>query len=114
DDRGLCEDFPILCGIGITPFFLPLICLVAPEICIAVGCALVPPLCVPPTPPIPPGPPKQPDEDGDRPHVTFVPDVRASNTPVGMPDRIGLRDPVSVNAVVVNPPTNGVPIIIDV
>ena len=46
--------------------------------------------------------------------MTFLPAVRAGNTPLGMPDRIGLRDPVRITAVVINPPTSGVPIIIDV
>lgn len=109
DDTTFCEDHPILCGIGLTPFFAPLICLVAPEICVAEGCALVPELCIPPTPPTPPErpPDRPPDDDHRRPMVIFTPNVRASNTPAGMNDRIGIRDGVSVTATVINPPTDG-------
>ena len=114
DDQSLCDTFPKLCGIGVLPLLLPLICLIAPEACAAIGCALVPELCVPPTPP--PGQPQPPKEPPDprAPHVTFVPDVRAGNTPVGMADRIGLRDPVQVMAVVVAPTPLTTPITVDV
>ena len=36
-----------------------------------------------------------------------MPDVRSSNTPSEMRDRIGLRDSVRASAVVINPPTDG-------
>ena len=115
DDGGdLCDTYPKLCGTGVLPFFLPLVCLIAPEACAAIGCALVPELCVPPTPP--PGPPQPPKEPPDphAPHVTFVPDVRADNTPAGMADRIGLRDPVQVMAIVATPTPLTTPITVDV
>ena len=114
DDQHICDTYPLLCGIGITPFLLPLICLIAPEACAAVGCALAPELCVPqpPGPPQPPEPPEPPEHGG--PHVTFVPAVRADNTPSGAPDRIGLRDPVYVSAVVVTPMPLTTPITVDV
>jgi outer membrane protein OmpA-like peptidoglycan-associated protein len=114
EDRSLCDTYPLLCGIGVLPFLLPLVCLIAPEACAAMGCALLPELCLPPTPP--PGPPKPPQEPPDprAPHVTFIPDVRADNTPLGMPDRIGLRDPVQVTAVVVAPTPLTTPITVDV
>jgi outer membrane protein OmpA-like peptidoglycan-associated protein len=110
-----CADYPLLCGIGIIPFFLPLICVVAPELCLSVTCILAPELClVPPPPGEPPGePPERPEGDG-RPVVIFVPLVRASNTPAGLNDRIGLRDAISVTAVVVNPPPLTNPITIEV
>lgn len=118
EEHSFCEKYPILCGIGITPFFLPLICLVAPEVCIAATCILVPELCLIPLPPPPPSqPPERPPrrEDGDRhPIVTFVPAVRSQNTPFGMRDRISLRDPVNITAVVINPPAPTSPITIDV
>jgi outer membrane protein OmpA-like peptidoglycan-associated protein len=112
DDTTFCEDHPILCGIGLVPFFAPLICLVAPEICVAVGCALLPELCIPPISPTPPErPPDKPRDDDDRqPMVIFTPNVRASNTPSGMNDRVGMRDSVSVTATVVNPPPAASPI----
>jgi outer membrane protein OmpA-like peptidoglycan-associated protein len=120
DDTNFCLDYPLLCGMGVSPFLLPLVCLVAPEVCLAATCLLLPELCIPPLPPIPPGPPeppkppKPPRDDDHRPHVTFMPAVRADNTPSGMPDRIGLRDPVNVMAVVLNPPPITSPITVNV
>lgn len=115
DDKTLCETIPLICGLGIPVFLLPLICVIAPEACIAVGCALLPPLCAPPPPPPPPKPPEEPPEKPPGgPLVTFVPAVRAGNTPDGMPDRIGLRDPVHVSAVVVAPQPLTAPITIEV
>jgi outer membrane protein OmpA-like peptidoglycan-associated protein len=115
-DTSFCEDHPILCGIGLLPFFAPLICLVAPEICVAVACALLPELCIPPLPPIPPTPPtpperpdRPPDDDARRPRVIFT-RIRAANTPAGMNDRIGIRDPFTVVATVINPPPPTSPI----
>lgn len=113
DDRGFCDDYPLLCGLGVVPFFAPLICLVAPELCLTVVCALAPELCIPPPPP-PPPPERPPEEHDGRPIVTFMPAVRSPNTPAGMNDRIGLRDTVQVMAVVVNPPTITAPITIAV
>ncbi len=112
EDPSFCDDHPILCGIGLLPFFAPLICLVAPEICIAIGCLLLPELCIPPIIPVPPErpPERPPEEDGRRPMVVFTPSVRATNTPAGMNDRIGIRDAVSVMAVVTNPPPATSPI----
>ena len=114
-DHKFCEDYPLLCGLGVVPFFLPLLCLVAPEVCLAATCVIAPELCVVPPPP-PSGPPEEPPrpEEDSRPIVTFVPAVRSPNTPVDMNDRIGLRDPVNVTAVVVNPPPVTSPITITV
>ncbi len=118
DDTSFCEDYPILCGIGLLPFFGPLICLVAPEICVGIACALLPELCIPPIPPVPPTPPTPPEppeppEDG-QPMVMFIPNVRANNTPAGMNDRIGIRDADNITAVVTNapPPTSPIRVFI--
>jgi outer membrane protein OmpA-like peptidoglycan-associated protein len=99
DDTSFCDEHPILCGIGLLPFFAPLICLVAPEICVAIGCALLPELCTPPTLPR-----VRPREDDGQPRVIFTPNIRARNTPAGLDDRIGIRDPFTVIATVINPP----------
>jgi outer membrane protein OmpA-like peptidoglycan-associated protein len=117
DDSHICDDFPLICGIGVIPFLVPLVCVIAPEACLALGCAVEPTLCIPPVPTTPPGEPKKPEEpkeDDGRPHVHFIPAVRATNTPSGMADRIGLRDPVHVTAVVVSPKPLATPIMIDV
>lgn len=110
-----CDNYPLLCGIGLPFFFLPLLCLIAPELCAALSCLIDPALCLPPPPPPPPPkePPRREPDDG-RPSVDFVPAVRSPNTPAGMNDRIGLRDPVNVTAVVTNPPPVTAPITIDV
>lgn len=117
-DESFCSRHPILCGIGITPFLLPLVCLVAPEMCLAVTCALAPELCIIPPPPPPPGPPEPPEqperpEDG-HPVVQFIPTVRSPTTPVGVKDRIGMNDPISITAVVTTTRPLTQPIIIDV
>jgi outer membrane protein OmpA-like peptidoglycan-associated protein len=120
DNDSFCVEHPLLCGIGITPFFLPLLCMIAPEICLGATCILAPELCLIPLPPPPPPPdpddpdPDDPDDDGTHPVVSFLPAVRSPNTPTGMNDRIGLRDPVNVIAVVVNPPAPTAPITIAV
>ncbi|MDV3456182.1 DUF4157 domain-containing protein [Sphingomonas sp. HF-S4] len=122
DDRTFCEEHPILCSLPILPglpFLSPLICLVAPELCVGAVCVALPELCAIPIVPGPPGPPEPPDrperprqEDEGGPRVLFIPDVAAGNSPAGMPDRIGLRDPVLVTAVVQNPPPITQPITI--
>jgi outer membrane protein OmpA-like peptidoglycan-associated protein len=117
-DESLCTKYPLLCGIGVIPFFLPLICVVNPLECLSITCIFVPSLCsiptFPPTPPEkPPEPPEKPSKKG-RPIVQFLPIVRARNTPKGMNDRIGLRDVVTVMAIVVNPPMANQPITITI
>jgi len=91
--KTLCERFPILCGLPIIPIpFLPipfgLICLIAPELCIALPCIIDPALCIPkpPKPPEPPKPPDKPDPPKDPPKAMFG---RArAHTPGAMGDRI--------------------------
>ena len=119
EDPTFCEEHPILCGLPILPtlpFLSPLLCLVAPELCAGAVCVALPELCLggPDGPPDPPE--RRPPDDDDRsgPRVHFIPDVAASNSPAGMPDRIGLRDPVRVTAVVGNPPPPTQPITISV
>ncbi len=112
EDPSFCEDHPILCGLGLLPFFAPLICLVAPELCATIACALLPEVCIPPIIPTPPQPPPErpPDDDDHPPTVVFTPRVRAGNTPTGMNNRIGIRDAVTVMAVVTNAPPATSPI----
>ena len=62
----------------------------------------------------PPEPPKPPKPPPGGPTVIFVPAVRAGNTPSGMPDRVSLRDPVYVTAVVTAPSPLTTPITIEV
>lgn len=122
EDRSFCEEHPILCSLPILPglpFLAPLICLVAPELCIGAVCVALPELCAIPIVPGPPGPPEPPErperprrEDEDGPRVHFIPNVAAGNSPARMPDRIGLRDPVLVTAMVENPPPITQPITI--
>jgi outer membrane protein OmpA-like peptidoglycan-associated protein len=110
-----CSTLPLLCAGGGIPFLLPLICLIAPEVCAAVTCILNPELCLTPPPPPkppPPKPPETPKKDDHGPMVLFTPIVRANNTPAGMNDRIGLRDPVHIMAMVINPPPSVTPITI--
>ncbi|WP_343519427.1 DUF4157 domain-containing protein [Sphingomonas sp.] len=125
DDPSFCQEHPILCGLPILPglpLLSPLICIIAPELCLGAVCLALPELCTIPVIPDPPGgPPKPPDrperprpEEAGGPRVRFVPDVAAGNSPSGMPDRIGLRDPVRVTAVVENPPPVTQPITISV
>lgn len=116
DERNFCEEYPLICGIGLTPFTLPLICFIAPEVCIGLTCALVPELClIPVVPDLPdrPDPPKKPDDEKD-PRVFFRPDTRADNTPAGMTDRVGLVEPMSITAIVLNQPPITNPITIEV
>lgn len=113
DDTAFCKEYPILCATSVIPFFAPLICSVAPAICMTIGCALLHKVCIPESPPPPPEPPKKrPKKRDGQPSVIFSPDVRSSNTPLGMRDRIGLRDAVHVSAIVTNPPTDGSTILI--
>jgi outer membrane protein OmpA-like peptidoglycan-associated protein len=117
DDDGpampnLCILAPGLCaGVGL-PFLLPLICLIEPALCVL---PILPPILPPPPPPGGPDRPDRPDRpDHDRPHVMFVPDVRASNTPAGMNDRVSIAAPVHISAVVSNPPPAPQTILIEV
>ena len=105
--------FPNLCGIGVLPLLPPLICLIAPEACAAIGCCLAPELRVRQL-----RHPDSPSRPKSRPTLArrTSPSSRRARlqTPVGMADRIGLRDPVQVMAVVVAPIQVTTPITVDV
>jgi outer membrane protein OmpA-like peptidoglycan-associated protein len=120
--RDLCDRYPILCGL--TPVFplipapWPLLCVLAPELCIALPCMVNPALCTPPVPPNPPDGPNDPDRpdtdpDGGTPHVEFGP-VRAPNTPAAMPDRIPDQGAFPVVAVVTGHAPDQGPILVQV
>ncbi len=115
--KTLCERFPLLCNLPIPiPIpFLPLpfglICLIAPELCIALPCIIDPALCVPKPPPKPPKPPDKPDPPKRTPRVLFEP-VRAPNTPSAMGDRIPDKDPTPVAVVVLDHDPTAGPIVI--
>jgi outer membrane protein OmpA-like peptidoglycan-associated protein len=111
--KTFCEHFRLLCNLPIPiPIpFLPLpfglICLIAPELCIALPCIIDPALCVPKRPDEPPKPPDKPEPPKRPPRVVFEP-VRAANTPSAMGDRIPDRDPTPVAVTVFDyDPTGG-------
>lgn len=99
EEEGFCRRYPLLCDLvpPIIPIpipiplppLLPLLCVIAPELCIVAPCIVNPSLCVPepPGPPQPPEPERPPEEPEEQPTVIFGP-VRASNTPAAMQDRI--------------------------
>jgi outer membrane protein OmpA-like peptidoglycan-associated protein len=112
-DRDFCERYQLLCtvsppGIPIPPW--PLLCILVPELCLAIPCMINPAMCVPPPPPRPPDRPQQPDGS---PTVIFGP-VRAANTPAGMGDRIPDQGATPVPVLVSGLDTGASPITIRV
>jgi outer membrane protein OmpA-like peptidoglycan-associated protein len=112
-----CQIAPLICAGPGLPWLLPLVCLIEPELCVL-------PIWPPVLPPLPPGgpsgreppehPPRNQPPEQQQPSVMFVPDVRAANTPGAMNDRISNASPVTVTAIVSNPPPAGQGILVDV